>query len=334
MKNEELKKHLFVINPVSFRGRADLDAVISGIQGCFTNTAGANDCLIHVSRFQRDAVGAIKEHTGRAENNAPVRVYAVGGDGVLFDCLNGIVDMPGAELATVPYGHSNDFMRAFGENRRDLFRDIAAQMQAPSIPTDIIKCGSNYGLNLCAVGLVSDSVAKASELQKKLKKWPPSVRDSIGVYNTTFYLGAFAAMLNKRNHEQEYEIDIDGESINGKYITIIVANGPCCGGNMTPAGGAVPDDGVFDTLFYKSSGNLRGLAHVRPYAQGHYERYPAVFTLKRGTQITIRSREPLLVNIDGEGFVDTNLTITLIPKAVNIVAPGNLPYMRRKIPHA
>jgi diacylglycerol kinase family enzyme len=40
-----------------------------------------------------------------------------------------------------------------------------------------------------------------------------------------------------------------------------------------------------------------------------------------------------MINLDGEVFLDTNITVELIPGAVKIAAPGNLSYQRRGVFH-
>jgi hypothetical protein len=82
----------------------------------------AADCSIHVSRYLRDAIGVISKYRSGVPEGAVVRVYAVGGDGILFDCLNGIVGLRGVELGALPYGNTCDFPRAFGEEALPLFR--------------------------------------------------------------------------------------------------------------------------------------------------------------------------------------------------------------------
>jgi diacylglycerol kinase family enzyme len=89
-----------------------------------------------------------------------------------------------------------------------------------------------------------------------------------------------------------------------------------------------------DVLMFKSSGTVKGLVRILPYTHGHYERFPGDFTLKRGKNITIRSRDPLMIDLDGEAFLDTNITVELIPGAVKIAAPDKLSYQKRGDFHA
>jgi YegS/Rv2252/BmrU family lipid kinase len=327
--NESERKHLFIINPVSFGDKAKIDAFIAEVQKCFAGDVKA-DHHIHVSQFPRDAIRAVREYITQAPPETPVRVYAVGGDGILFDCLNGLVGLPNAELATVPYGHTNDFMRAFGEGLKDVFRNIPLQAAAPLVATDILHCGSNYAMNLCTVGIEAASLLKAVYKQHQMRKWPSFIRNNARIYNFMYILGGVEAMFNAKARNQKYTISIDGQDASGAYVNINIANGPCCGGDKSEVVTAVPDDGLMDILLCrKVNGPIEGLVKIASYTAGHYDRFPADFSLKRGKVIAIRSSSPLTIEMDGEVFYDTNLTVELIPAAVNIVAPNNLSYCRR-----
>jgi diacylglycerol kinase family enzyme len=322
------RKHLFIINPISFRSEAELDAFIARVKRQFEQEIKA-EYEIHVSRFPRYAIRTARRYITRTDPETPVRVYAVGGDGILFDCLNGIVGLPNAELAPVPYGHTNDFIRAFGEGLNDVFRDIPLLASAPVVPTDVLHCGSNYALNLCTVGLESAAIFYSVDIQQKLKTWPRFLRNNSRVYNITYYLGGFMVMFDRKMLTQEYVISIDGEDLSGTYANVNIANGPCYGGDKSAVTSAVPDDGFMDVLMFKGTGPLRGLIRILPYTKGHYDRFPGDFTLKRGKTISIRSKDPLMIDLDGEAFLDTNITIELVKQAVKIAAPNNLSYSRR-----
>jgi diacylglycerol kinase family enzyme len=329
---EILRKHLFVINPVSFRTRTDIDAFISTVRSQFETVVKA-EYDIHVSRFPRDAIRTVRQYIIQAGPETIVRVYAVGGDGILFDCLNGIVGLANAELAPVPYGHTSDFVRAFGEGQEPFFRNILLLAAAPTIPTDILHCGSNYTLNLCAVGLESAANFRSITIQRILKTWPQFIRISRRVYNTIYYLGGFMVLFDKKTMRQEYTLKIDGEDYSGAYASINIANGPCYGGDKNAAITAVPNDGLMDIFMFKGTGTLPAAARILPYSRGYYDRFPDAFRLKRGKVVSIRSDDLLVICLDGEAFLDTNITVELIKGAVKIAAPNNISYKKRAVFH-
>jgi diacylglycerol kinase family enzyme len=326
------RKHLFIINPVSFAGETSMEGFIAHIKEQF-ETYVREEYAIRISRFPRHAIRTVWRYVTQAGPETKVRVYAVGGDGILFDCLNGLVGLPNAELALIPLGRTNDFVRSFGEGLEDTFRDIPLLASAPTLPTDILHCGSNYALNLCTVGLESAAIIRAVDLQQKLKSLPRFLGNSNRVYNATYYMGGLAAMFDRKMLTQKYAISVDGKDLSGNYANLNIANGPCYGGDKSAVVTAVPDDGLMDMLLFKATGTLRGLSRMMPYTRGRYQRFPGDFALKRGKTISIRSKDPLMINLDGEAFLDTNITVELIPGAVKIVAPSNLRYKKGAVFH-
>jgi diacylglycerol kinase family enzyme len=287
---------------------------------------------VYVSQYPRDAVGVIRLYLNALPRDTVVRVYAIGGDGILFDCLNGVAEFPAAELAIVPYGITNDFVRAFGEHK-NVFRNIQAQFTAKTISTDIMNCGGNYAINFCTVGMESDAITRATRINHFLENSGGLFRRiSYSLYNQMYYLGGFLAAFNEKVSQQWYEISIDGESFSGRFRSINIANGPCYGGNKSAVITAVPDDGVLDVLIGKSSSFVRTLSLIPPYLKGRFYKYPADFILKRGKKISIRSDRPLLIHLDDEVFYDDDFTVELIPSGVKIAAVNGLGYERRVVP--
>jgi diacylglycerol kinase family enzyme len=45
--------------------------------------------------------------------------------------------------------------------------------------------------------------------------------------------------------------------------------------------------------------------------------------------LQIHSDQPLLIDMDGESFFDTNMRFEVLPKAIRFVAPDGVQYERR-----
>jgi diacylglycerol kinase family enzyme len=132
-------KHYFVVNPRSFEGQGTLEKFFAEVEGCLED----GTYQIHMSQRPREAISAIWSYRHSIPRAEILRVYAVGGDGILFDCLNGVMGIWNAELAAVPYGKQNDFVRSFGEGKQHIFRDIDSQVKAAARPVDVVRCGNN-----------------------------------------------------------------------------------------------------------------------------------------------------------------------------------------------
>ncbi|MDR1531649.1 MAG: hypothetical protein LBS62_05620 [Clostridiales bacterium] len=333
MKNETARFHLFIVNPISFSRQADMDALIARIKDYFaggTSDASEEQYSVHISRFPRDAIRTIRQYARQRQST--VRVYAVGGDGILFDCLNGIAGLENTELAIVPYGRSNDFVRAFGEDF-SRFRDIAAQAAAPVVPTDIIDCGNNYALNTCTIGMEAYTVHKATELNTRYKHIWDKLPWGLGrfMYSFMFWLGGVLFVTSHSSTGQQYAVSLDGEDFSGGYTTINIANGPCYGGDKCAAICAAPDDGLLDVLLFKSASRLQIIRMGTRYIYGNYREFPDYIIYKRAKVITVRSEKPMVLQLDGEIFFDTNIKIRIIPAAVRIAAANHAEYERRAL---
>jgi diacylglycerol kinase family enzyme len=194
------------------------------------------------------------------------------------------------------------------------------------IPTDVIHCGNNCALNFCAVGMEAASVLKTLSLNRRFEK----ARFRFPFLNGLFYtIGGMGAAFDQDIMGQYYEIVADGEDRSGVYSLINVANGPCYGSGKSAVITAVPDDGTLDMMVAREVGSLNALRLISEYLKGRYYKFPSICTLKRVRKVSIRSESPLLVNLDGEAFFDSELTIEILPKAVKVVAVNNLAYRRR-----
>ncbi|MDR0556261.1 MAG: hypothetical protein LBG43_00085 [Treponema sp.] len=312
-------KHVFVFNPKSFAEKTQMEYITDTI-GQFFRKQEKPHFSIQISHFPRDAIGIIKREVTTSDENETVRVYAVGGDGILFDCLNGIVGLPNMELAAIPYGKTNDFLRVFGTDKTQLFRDIGALASAKALPTDVIAFGNNYAINTLTIGMESLAVVKMNSFSRK---HPGLLNRFNFLYNLLFNISSTIALLDHDILFQQYRITIDNIDFSGEYSGINIANGPYYGGNKSASPMARPDDGILHTLLFKPLGAVGTLFVLPNYFKG---KHPSNCKLIQAKKLEIRSELPLQIQADGEIFFDTNITIEVKPAAVQFVAVDGLTY--------
>jgi YegS/Rv2252/BmrU family lipid kinase len=318
-------RHFFVINPHSFKTLDELKQLLADLQ--------QPDYTVYSSRFPRDAIHAVHRFLTGVDSGETARIYAVGGDGILFDCLNGMVGFPNAELTSVPYGNANDFVRAFGEEALTEFRDIKRLSAGTAIPVDIIHYGANYALNEANIGMGGYSTANAQKFLRKFNNnWIRKHASSV------YILSAVMALFAKDVLTQKYRILMDGEDLSGSYINILVSNGPCNGGSLIPNPYAVPNDGLLDVLFTASRNRLQLIAYKNDYANGNFEKHKDIYIAKRCASLSVKSELPMHVELDGEAFFTQEIKIELIPKGIRFFVPkGFKPVdysaLRSKEPH-
>ena len=309
-------KHVFIIEFKLFGGQQwKLDGLLDSIGQYFRTQEKPNFSVV-VSKYPRDAIRIIQKQWDDTET---IRVYAVGGDGILFDCLNGIVGLPNIELAIMPYGVINNFIRSFGEGKAELFMDIQSLITAPVIPTDIINVGNNYAINGCAVGIVPAAAAKMRDVNAQFEKGLN--RPAAALWR---FWSNFTTVFDHEIAACKYTITIDNDDYSGQYSLVTIVNGPYFGRKRNaPLRRAVPNDGFLDVMLFKSAGALSTWGSIRKYYRG---KMPSNCVRLQAKKVVIHSDRPMWIQMDNEYLTDTNITFEVVPEAVNVVAVNNLSY--------
>ena len=313
-------KHLFIVNPHSFITAENMEQVSADIRKCFSVRRDL-DFYIHKSRYPRDAIGIIHRYMELVPLNETVRIYAVGGDGTLFGCLNGMADFPNAELTNVPYGSAYDFALTFGPDAVKAFRNVNNLIDAPSHPVDIINYGQNYALIEANVGLIGQLVIHSNRILRNVdKKW---IRRFVGpIYN----ISGLMSLGNDEVMRQNYTVIVDGEDESGCYSNIHVSNGALTGTGMLADPYAVPNDGMLDVIFTCSSRKLDIVRALLNYEKGLFEKYK-YFRHRKFSTMEIKSDKPLRVQLDGESFFAQELKLEIIRGGIRFFAPEGMNFM-------
>jgi len=311
-------KHVFVFDPKAFFSQQwKMDGILDHI-GEFFRTQDKPDFSIQMSRYRRNAIGIINDAVEKATPGDTVRVYAVGGEEILYDCINAAAHYPNMQVAAVPHGELNDFIHIFGDVKVDKFLDIPSIVTAGALDTDLIRWGVNYALNSCYIGLNSAMAAKVRALKSSLGKGSFFFFSKI----SNFFNYIFTA-FDKEITEQNYVISIDDVDYSGKYSLIHVANGPYYAGKKTGLVDAVPNDGLLDIALIKSGGALKTMFSMRKYSRG---KRPRNGIYLQGKKISVQSDKKMWIQLDNEYIQNTDINLTVIPNATQIVAVDNLSY--------
>jgi len=311
-------KHVFVFDPKAFFGQQwKMDGILDHI-GQFFRTQDKPDFTIHMSRYRRNAIGIIGEEAEKAKPGDVMRIYAVGGEEILFDCVNAAAHFPNMQVASVPHGESNDFLNVFGEGKEESFRDIPSLVMAEALDTDLIRWGVNYTLNSCYIGLKSAMAAKVRTLKSSMSKGSFYLFSKI----SNFFNYIFMA-YDKELTSQNYVITVDDVDYSGKYSLIHVANGPYYAGKKTGLFDATPNDGLLDIALIRSGGALKTLFSLRKYSRG---KRPKNGVYLQGKKVSIQSDRKMWIQLDNECIQNTDISLAVVHNATQIVAVDNLSY--------
>ena len=295
-------KHVFLVNPTAGKGKQAL-MIEPKIKEYFSGKA--YDWEIYKTRSQGDAQHYCNEC---AKSGESYRFYACGGDGTLYEVVNGVFGYPNCEVAVIPLGSGNDFVRLFGERER--FIDIDAQVTGIPVELDAIKCGEQIAINQCSMGLDAEVCAN----QARFKKLP-------GISGEAAYAAASVYCLFK-DAGQQFTMQIDdNDPFTDKVLFCFAGNSRWYGGGFMAAPLAWPDDGVLDfSIVRKDRSRLRLLPLIKIYKQGKHLDMP--FThYQKGKRLKVHSDVPVTVNVDGECKQVTDCEFEIVPKAIKFVVP-------------
>ena len=155
-------RHVFILNPVAGKNKLAL-ALRGKIDAYFSKHPELEYC-IRLTDGVGSATRIAAEECARGD---ALRLYACGGDGTLQETASGIpVGSSNVQLAVIPCGSGNDFVRTFGGS--DVFTDLPDLIEGEAVPVDAVDCGDCISLNIASIGLDASVGLK----MQKYKMWP------------------------------------------------------------------------------------------------------------------------------------------------------------------
>lgn len=306
-------KHIFILNPVA--GKTHMALELRGRIDAYFARHPEQEHVIHLT----DGKGAATRIAQmECQKGDPIRLYACGGDGTLQETANGIpLNCDWVELAVIPCGSGNDYVRTYGGS--EPFLDLDDLIDGTTIPVDAVRCGELLSLNIAAIGMdaaVADKMARYKHL--------PGVSGSMA-YN----LAIADVFCHSIGENMEIEIDgVDGPiRRSGSYLMTLAANGQYYGGGYRGAPKAVEDDGVLDFVLVKKIPRLQIPFILGKYKAGEHEELSCLEHL-RGYAMRVTADKPAVCTVDGECFTRDKIDFTIIPGAFNFVLPASV-YARR-----
>lgn len=298
-------KHVFIINTVAGK-RNDAGALVPEIEAFFA----ANKNFGSHEIVYTEAPGHATQIAANAcADGKPVRLYACGGDGTIAEVLQGMHDRPNAQLACVPCGSGNDYLRLFPD--RD-FRNIPALVSGNVHHVDLIHCGDQVSLNIACMGMDADVAAKMVKY-KHLPLVSGSMAYNLAIADVFFHrLGKDLSITMDTTHGE-----IKRE---GRYFFALAASGQYYGGGYHGAPMARPDDGILDFVLVRAMSRWQVLRFLPSYKKGEFLDCPYVEHF-RGRAMHVRCSEGAVVSLDGECFTGTDMRFALADHTVSFVLP-------------
>ncbi|HVO38351.1 MAG TPA: diacylglycerol kinase family protein [Spirochaetia bacterium] len=251
-----------------------------------------------------DRAGRTVELAAQASREGRPAVVLVGGDGTLFEALNGMMRegrlLP---VAQIPVGTGNSFIKDLGIET--LEHGLAALAGGRRRRVDIGRVTSSSGqyhfVNLIGAGFVAGVAARASAFKL--------------FGDASYRIGVFIELALLRSCP--CRLRIDGREIRREAIFVEVCNSRKTGGDMIMAPGAVIDDGLFDVVIANAM-NRRTLLRLFPLIfTGEHVKDPHVEVLT-GARVELDFQPPQPVTPDGELLGTTPIAIEVVPRALEM----------------
>ena len=295
-------KHIFIVNPVAGHGLAEKTYQPQILS--FLKDSGL-EYEIHRSLNKQEIGTYIKQ---RASVGDDIRFYAIGGDGTLCDIVNGAIGFPNAEVAALPSGTGNDFVRNF--TGKENFFDLKKQVNGKAVPVDVIKCNDFYSINMLNIGADCEVVVKAASYKKMSG-------------SMSYARGALAVLPKGPKYRMAYT-DENGEEHEEDLLLAAIGNGHFCGGGFKSCPKASLQDGLMDVVLVRPVVGLKLFKMLLKYHQGtHLESAEADELIKfmQVSKFRLRAIDSVSVSVDGEVLPFTEGDISIIPGAIKFVIP-------------
>lgn len=297
-------KHIFLLNPIAGGGKCQ-SALKERIKEAAVKQGV--DYEIHTTT----GVGDAREFTTAYDETIPVRFYAIGGDGTLNETVNGILKRKGySELAVIPCGTGNDFIRAFPNETA--FLDPEKLIAAKAQPIDAFSTDAGIcGINMVNIGIDAQTAAGVHQFSR-------------------FFPGSLAyivSLINRFVHKIgiEMEITIDDQLPYREVFSLTsFGNGKTCGGGFKAAPKAKVNDGLLEITSVRKVTKLQFLQLVKGYKNGTHvddPRYASFVIYSRGKKAELKCTVPTEICIDGEIIKTDRITVEILPQAINFVIP-------------
>jgi YegS/Rv2252/BmrU family lipid kinase len=226
------------------------------------------------------------------------------GDGLIGQ-IGGALAGSGATMGIVPAGRGNDLARVLGiPTEPEGAADIIAAGHTREI--DVGDTGQRRFLGIASCGFDSDANRYANEARV--------VRGNL-VYLYAA-LRAIAAWKPAR-----FELNLDGERVTFRGYSVGVCNNKAYGGGMYAAPDAELDDGLFDVVWCEELSKMRFVFSVIPRSFKGTQVELDEVKVRRARQVEIAADRPFKVYADGDPLGDLPMQVTLLPRALRILAP-------------
>ena len=303
-------KYCFIINPKAGNASFAEELKRSVIDIC-------EELKVSYDVFTSESVGDTRKYVKDAalENQDRIAIIACGGDGTLCETILAVMCLDSqirkrVSVGVIPKGTGNDFVSNF--EKKELFCDIAAQIEGTHHDIDLLRCNDLYSVNMINIGFDCHVVCKKEQLDKK--KWLPR--------KLAYIVSLLVTLVKKPTVKLERSDDSRERKKKGLLLTTL-ANGAFCGGGFRSNPKAALDDGNIDCIEVKNVSRTKFLSLVGDYKKGKHlgEKFKNIVEHFKCKTTDMYFDEETPVSVDGEIIRTREIHVSVYQKALTILIP-------------
>ncbi len=292
-------KILLIYNPFSAHGRAR--RLLPQIQKIFIEKG--IDLDVKLTKYPTNATEIAREIDFSQYDG----IAAGGGDGTLFEVINGYFRNKGAgsiPLGVLPVGTGNAFAKDLKLDNTKWIEaiDIMAANKTRKVDVGLFKTAKNeyYFINILGLGFVSDVTKTALSLK---------------VFgNVSYLLGVLYQTIFLKNHK--LRIEIDGKILERENIFVEISNTRYTS-NFLMAPDAQFDDGLLDITLLGKLSRIKLLQSLPKVFTGEHVHLDEVETFK-AKEMTVETDVPKILTPDGEVMEQTPMEVKCLHHAIDV----------------
>lgn len=299
-------KYYFIMNPAT--GSSDKTKILSEeVMDVFKNRPN-DEYEIYITKKRGDGEEFVRNVSSNLTKDTVF--LACGGDGTVYEVLNGIRDFDKAILGVISVGSCNDFLKCFPNTD---FRSIDKIFNAETKKLDIINCNGRYCLNEVNMGfdaMVNDDCNRIKSKTKKVK---------------SAYTRAIIKNLIKKEVSKVNVVVDEINFYDDKMFLMTFANGKYYGGGYCAAPLAEVDDGYIEVLVVKNLSRIRFVTLIKDYKKGTHlvkPKFKKILSYTRAKHIQVEFDKQACICLDGEITYSSSLDINIEAAKLRFLMPG------------
>lgn len=226
------------------------------------------------------------------------------GDGLL-GAVGGAMAGSKTPLGVIPGGRGNDLARVLGIPD-DPVEAVAIVLGGAVRKLDVGEVNGKRFLGIASVGFDSEANRIANETH--------FLRG-----NLVYAYAALRALAGWK--PARFTIAVGEERVRLSGYSVCVANSKAYGGGMYVAPDAELDDGEFDIVTIGEVGKLRFVGNLPKVFKGTHVEADEVRVF-RASHLELSASKPFAVYADGEHLTDLPATLRVLPRALEVLVPG------------